>query len=163
MAAASAAIPSSVIEDDKLHYVHNYVGAEEFHVELNTTAPEGLSVKLRYEFEPTGKPDLQGRQGRGPARGSSTSTKSWSARYCCPTRCRSRSASAAGAPPSDARRARRGSPRSTGRSVRVHRDDPLGDGGHFRANCFTTRQEEGGGKRSRGSRWRDSERRQPVS
>jgi len=46
------------VKDQKLHYVHNYVGAEEFHVESNTTMPEG-KVSLRYEFEPTGKPDLK--------------------------------------------------------------------------------------------------------
>jgi len=40
-----------------LHYVHNYVGAQEFHVESNEPVPEG-KAKLRYEFEPTGKPDI---------------------------------------------------------------------------------------------------------
>jgi arylsulfatase A-like enzyme len=45
------------VKDKKLHYVHNYVGAEEFRVESNETIPEGR-VSLRYEFEPTGKPDL---------------------------------------------------------------------------------------------------------
>lgn len=45
------------IKDKKLHYVHNYVGAQELHVESNTDVPAG-KVKLRYEFEPTGKPDF---------------------------------------------------------------------------------------------------------
>lgn len=45
------------VKDGKLHYVHNYVGAEEFHVESNQQIPEGR-LKLSYEFEPTGKPDL---------------------------------------------------------------------------------------------------------
>ena len=45
------------VKDNKLHYVHNYVGAQEFHVESNDSVPEGKS-KLRYEFEPTGKPDI---------------------------------------------------------------------------------------------------------
>ncbi len=45
------------IKDDKLHYVHNYVEAEYFHVESNKTVPEGRR-KLRFEFEVTGKPDI---------------------------------------------------------------------------------------------------------
>jgi arylsulfatase len=45
------------VKDKKLHYVHNYVGAEQFHVESNAAVPEG-KVRLRYQFEPTGKPDL---------------------------------------------------------------------------------------------------------
>jgi len=45
------------VKDKKLHYVHNYVGAEQFHVESNAVVPDG-KVRLRYEFEPTGKPDL---------------------------------------------------------------------------------------------------------
>jgi arylsulfatase len=45
------------VEGKKLHYVHNYVGAEEFHVVSSADVPEG-KVELRYEFEPTGKPDL---------------------------------------------------------------------------------------------------------
>ena len=55
---------SLFVKDQKLHYIHNYVGAEEFHVELNAAIPEG-KVKLRYEFEPTGKPDLK--VGKGAA------------------------------------------------------------------------------------------------
>jgi arylsulfatase A-like enzyme len=53
---------SLFVKDQKLHYVHNYVGAEEFHVESNAAIPEG-KVKLRYEFEPTGKPDLKAGKG----------------------------------------------------------------------------------------------------
>jgi arylsulfatase len=45
------------IKDRKLHYVHNYVGAEEFHVESKEEVPEG-KVELRFEFEPTGQPDI---------------------------------------------------------------------------------------------------------
>ncbi len=48
---------SFFIKDKKLRYVHNYVGAEEFHVESKVETPEG-KVKLRFEFEPTGKPDI---------------------------------------------------------------------------------------------------------
>jgi arylsulfatase len=38
------------------------VGADEFHVESRDRLPEG-PVELRYEFEPTGQPDLA--KGRG--------------------------------------------------------------------------------------------------
>lgn len=50
------------IKDKKLHYAYNYVGAEEFNVESSAEVPEGRS-KLRFEFEPTGKPDI--RNGKG--------------------------------------------------------------------------------------------------
>ena len=45
------------VKDKKLHYVHNYVGAEEFHVASSVDVPTG-PTELRYEFEVTGKPDL---------------------------------------------------------------------------------------------------------
>src|SRR5262249_40593012 len=45
------------IKDKKLQYVHNYVGAEEFHVESKEEVPEG-KVELRFEFEPTGPPEI---------------------------------------------------------------------------------------------------------
>ena len=45
------------VKDNKLHYVHNYVGAQEFRVESSERIPEGKS-RLRYQFEPTGKPDI---------------------------------------------------------------------------------------------------------
>jgi arylsulfatase len=48
---------SLFVKDKRLHYVHNYVGAQEFHVESGVNVPEGKS-RLRYEFEPTGKPDI---------------------------------------------------------------------------------------------------------
>jgi arylsulfatase A-like enzyme len=48
---------SLFVKDNKLHYVHNYVGAQEFHVQSSDSVPEGKST-LRYEFEPTGKPDI---------------------------------------------------------------------------------------------------------
>ena len=57
---ATAAMPAATrlfVKDNKLHYVHNYVGAQEFHVESSEPVPEGKS-KLRFEFEPTGKPDI---------------------------------------------------------------------------------------------------------
>ena len=50
------------VKDKKLHYVHNYVGAEEFHLVSDRDVPEG-KVELRYEFEAVGKPDLA--KGRG--------------------------------------------------------------------------------------------------
>jgi hypothetical protein len=58
---------SLFIKDKKLHYVHNYVGAEELRVESTKEVPEG-KVELRFEFEPKGKPDI--RKGKGaPGRG----------------------------------------------------------------------------------------------
>jgi len=47
--------------------LYNYLGLEEFSVISNIEVPEGESA-LRYEFEPTGPPDI--RNGRGtPGRG----------------------------------------------------------------------------------------------
>jgi len=50
------------VKDKKLHYVHNYVGAEEFHLASNADVPAG-KVSLRYEFEKTGEPDLKAGKG----------------------------------------------------------------------------------------------------
>jgi arylsulfatase A-like enzyme len=50
------------VQDGKLHYVHNYVGAKELRVSSDKQLPAGKH-SLRYEFEPTGAPDLKG--GRG--------------------------------------------------------------------------------------------------
>jgi serine-type D-Ala-D-Ala carboxypeptidase/endopeptidase len=58
---------TSFVKDHKLHYVHNYVGAQEFPIESGENVPEGKS-QLRYEFEPAGKPDIakgKDRPGRG--------------------------------------------------------------------------------------------------
>lgn len=52
------------VKDKKLHYVHNYVGAEEFHVASTLEVPEG-KISLRYEFEKTGDPDFK--NGKGAA------------------------------------------------------------------------------------------------
>ncbi len=55
------------LQDGKLHYVHNYVGAQELSVSSDQPIPAGKH-SLRYEFEPTGAPDL--RVGKGtPGRG----------------------------------------------------------------------------------------------
>jgi arylsulfatase A-like enzyme len=48
---------SLFIKDKKLHYAHNYVGADEYSVASTEEVPDGR-VQLRFEFEPTGKPDL---------------------------------------------------------------------------------------------------------
>jgi arylsulfatase A-like enzyme len=48
---------SLFIQDNKLRYVHNYVDVAEYQVESTRTVPEGRS-QLRFEFEPTGKPDI---------------------------------------------------------------------------------------------------------
>jgi arylsulfatase A-like enzyme len=53
---------SLFVKDDKLHYVHNYVGRSLYRV----SAPDALPIgehELRFEFEPTGKPDMA--HGRG--------------------------------------------------------------------------------------------------
>ncbi|MGB3715170.1 MAG: sulfatase-like hydrolase/transferase [Candidatus Promineifilaceae bacterium] len=55
------------VKDGKLHYLHNYLGLEEFRVTSNVEVPVGRAT-LRYEFEPTGPPDI--RVGKGaPGRG----------------------------------------------------------------------------------------------
>jgi arylsulfatase len=55
------------VKENKLHYIHNYLGLEELTVTSTVDVPEGAST-LRYEFEPTGEPDI--RIGRGaPGRG----------------------------------------------------------------------------------------------
>ncbi len=50
------------VQDAKMHYVQNYVGAKELRVSSDQPVPPGKH-SLRYEFEPTGAPDLKG--GRG--------------------------------------------------------------------------------------------------
>ncbi len=55
------------VKDNKLHYIHNYLGLEEFKVTSTAEVPEG-ECTLRYEFEPTGPPNP--REGKGaPGRG----------------------------------------------------------------------------------------------
>jgi arylsulfatase A-like enzyme len=53
---------SLFVKDHRLYYTHNYVGAQQFTVRTDSTLPPGKH-ELRYEFEPTGKPDLA--KGRG--------------------------------------------------------------------------------------------------
>jgi arylsulfatase A-like enzyme len=53
---------SFFIKDGKLHYVHNYVGRKLLGVESEDVVPAGKH-ELRFEFEPTGKPDMQ--KGKG--------------------------------------------------------------------------------------------------
>ncbi len=53
------------VQDGLLHYVHNYVGAQELHVVSNAAVAPGRHT-LRYEFVPTGPPDLLA--GRGYSR-----------------------------------------------------------------------------------------------
>jgi arylsulfatase len=58
---------SFFVKDQKLHFLYNWLGRDKFWVHSNQAVPEG-KVELRYEFEPTGKPDPA--QGYGvPARG----------------------------------------------------------------------------------------------
>jgi arylsulfatase len=55
------------VKDKHLRFLYNYLGRDKFWLKSNITVPEG-NVELRYEFEPTGKPDFM--KGKGvPARG----------------------------------------------------------------------------------------------
>ena len=55
------------VRDRKLHYAYNYMGLQEFTITSNVDVPEG-ECSLRYEFEPTGAPNV--REGKGtPGRG----------------------------------------------------------------------------------------------
>ena len=48
---------SLFIKNNKLHYAHNYVGDKEFMIVFEGGRARGERL-LRFEFEPTGKPDL---------------------------------------------------------------------------------------------------------
>ena len=50
------------VQDGTLHYVHNYVGAQELWVSSDQPVPPGKH-SLSYEFEPTGPPDLKNGKG----------------------------------------------------------------------------------------------------
>ncbi|HEY3905749.1 MAG TPA: hypothetical protein VGM14_17710, partial [Streptosporangiaceae bacterium] len=50
------------IQDSRLHYAHNYVGRAVYRVSGPGPLPAGRH-QLRFEFEPTGKPDFA--QGKG--------------------------------------------------------------------------------------------------
>ena len=45
------------VKDKRLHYAYNYVAAELFKVCSDKELPTG-KLELRFEFEPTGKPDI---------------------------------------------------------------------------------------------------------
>jgi arylsulfatase len=45
------------VKDGKLHHLYNYVARTYFHVESESAVPAGRR-QLRYEFEPTGEPDV---------------------------------------------------------------------------------------------------------
>jgi len=53
---------SLYVKDGRLHYVHNYVGRAEYSVVSDREVPSGRHA-LRFEFEPTGQPDMA--TGRG--------------------------------------------------------------------------------------------------
>jgi arylsulfatase len=48
---------SFYVQGGKLHYVYNYVSQQYSHIESNAIVSSGRH-KLRFEFEPTGKPDV---------------------------------------------------------------------------------------------------------
>jgi arylsulfatase A-like enzyme len=50
------------IQDKKLHYAYNYVGSQEFIVSSGASIPEG-AVEARFEFQPTGAPDVKNGKG----------------------------------------------------------------------------------------------------
>jgi len=52
------------VKDRRLHYVHNYVGREEFRVTSDRDLPEGR-VTLRFEFEVTTPADIRRGKGTG--------------------------------------------------------------------------------------------------
>jgi arylsulfatase A-like enzyme len=55
------------VKDQRLYFLYNWLGRDKFWLKSDEVVPEG-EVELRYEFEPTGKPDVA--QGKGvPARG----------------------------------------------------------------------------------------------
>jgi arylsulfatase len=53
---------SFYMADGKLHYVHNYVGRSVYRVSSENGVPSGPH-QLRFEFEPTGQPDVAGGEG----------------------------------------------------------------------------------------------------
>jgi arylsulfatase len=55
------------LKDHKLRYAYNYLGIQQFQIATDTTIGDGRH-ELRFEFEPTGKPDLANGKGT-PARG----------------------------------------------------------------------------------------------
>ena len=50
------------VKDSKLRFAHNYAGKEIFEVESQADLPAGRH-SLRFEFEPTGPPDLPNGKG----------------------------------------------------------------------------------------------------
>jgi arylsulfatase len=50
------------VQDQRLHYAHNYLARAIYRVSSADPLPEG-SHRLRFEFEPTGEPDIA--RGRG--------------------------------------------------------------------------------------------------
>ena len=58
---------SFFVKEKKLYFLYNWLGHDRFWLKSEAEIPEG-EVELRYEFEPTGKPDIA--NGKGvPARG----------------------------------------------------------------------------------------------
>jgi hypothetical protein len=55
------------VKDGKLHYIHNYLGLHVYKVTSTQDVPKGR-ILLRYEFEPTGQPDIANGKG-APGRG----------------------------------------------------------------------------------------------
>ena len=116
------------VKDKKLHYVHNYVGAEEFHVVSNADVPEGkVSLRLRVREDRRARlQDRQGRRRQGAALHQQEARRRDDAALHGAARARDRQ-----------RRLHRPQFRLAGEralwaAVRVHGHDPSGDGGRFR-------------------------------
>ncbi len=50
------------VKDGRLHYLHNYLGLHEYTVSSSDNVPHGRT-QLRYEFEPTGPPEMAAGKG----------------------------------------------------------------------------------------------------
>jgi arylsulfatase len=50
------------VRGGKLYYLHNYLGLHEYTVSSSESVPQGRT-QLRYEFEPTGPPDMAAGKG----------------------------------------------------------------------------------------------------
>ena len=82
------------VKDGRLCFLYNYVGLDRFEVRAEDGGSTEGRHALRYEFEPTGEPDIANGKG-APGAGSSTSTARSSAPPSSRTRRRCSSSSKA--------------------------------------------------------------------
>jgi arylsulfatase len=74
---------SFFVKDDRLHYVHNYVGLEEHTVTSSVNLPVGAAT-LRYEFERTGSTSTAARSASRRSRLPCPSRSPCRVRACAP-------------------------------------------------------------------------------